>query len=246
MSRQTIGTALIGAAMLLISTMAAAADLTGTWRGSVDGEAAVLELRKDGSGSFNGAALDWQVQLGMLFLESEGEVQAYSFSIDGNRMTVAGGDLAGPVTLERGGKPAKSAGKPASAAKPPVEASAASGARANLAGKWCYLGSFSANMGGGSQSEKCFELSADGRYRYHAESSISAYSNGNAGLWGGTSSASDDQGRWSATASSLTVQSDNGGTSTYPLQLRNHPKNRDPMICLDGDCYVTQWQKAPW
>ncbi|HEY1077637.1 MAG TPA: hypothetical protein VGE51_13180 [Fontimonas sp.] len=240
------GRTLIGALMLLVSslapTQATAGDLTGTWRGSLGGEAATLELRKDGSGSFNGNALNWQVQLGMLFLESDGEVQAYSFSQDGNRLTVAGGDLAGPVTLERG---AKSAIAP-SAAKPAVAPAAAAGVRPELAGRWCYVGSFSANMGGGSQSEKCFELRADGSYRYHAESSIGAYGGSNGGMWGGTSASSDEQGRWTATATQLTAQSASGATVSYPLQLRNHPKTRDPMICLDGECYVTHWQKAPW
>lgn len=243
MNMQTVGKAVTAALMLLMSTLACAAELAGIWRGNVNGEAATLELRKDGSGSFNGAALNWQVQLGMLFLESEGEVQAYSFSQDGNRMTVAGGDLAGPVTLERGGK---AAAAPAPAAAAPAKRSSGGGVRPELAGKWCYLGSFSANMGGGSQSEKCFELRANGTYSYHSESSISAYSNGNSGLWGGTNSSSDDQGRWTATADSLTAQSSSGQTVTYPIQLRNHPKTRDPMICLDGDCYVTQWQKASW
>ncbi|MDP9143033.1 MAG: hypothetical protein M3O62_19865 [Pseudomonadota bacterium] len=244
MNRHQITAALSGLLLSIVSFAAIAADLKGTWRGTVNGEAAVLELRGEGKGAFNGAALSWQVQLGMLFLESDGEVQAYSFSVDGNRMTVAGGDLAGPVTLERG--KAAVAGAGAAAAKPQAAPSSATGVRPELAGKWCYLGSFSANMGGGSQSEKCFELRANGTYSYHSESSSSAYSSGNSGLWGGTSSSSDDQGRWSATADSLTAQSSNGGTVTYPLQLRNHPKNRDPMICLDGECYVTHWQKAPW
>jgi hypothetical protein len=242
MRKHRIIAALSGLMFWMVSLAAAAADLIGAWRGTVNGEAAVLELRGDGTGAFNGAALNWQVQLGMLFLESDGDVQAYTFSVDGNRMNVAGGDLAAPATLERGkaGAPA-----PRSAAPAPAAQSAA-GVRRELAGKWCYLGSFSANMGGGSQSEKCFELRADGSYSYHSESSISAYSNGNADLWGGTSSSSNDQGRWTATASSLTAQSSSGATVTYPIQLRNHPKTRDPMICLDGACYVTQWQKAPW
>lgn len=238
MTRQGISGTLIGAVALLWSIAAMAADLAGTWRGTVDGEAATLELRKDGSGAFNGTALNWQVQLGMLFLETGGEVQAYSFYLDGNRLSVAGGDLAAPVTLERG---------KAAAAAPPAETKrSGGGARRELAGTWCYVGSFSANMGGGSQSEKCFELRADGTYRYHAESSISAYGNGNSGLWGGTSSSSDDQGLWTATADSLSAQSSSGQTVTYLMQLRNHPENRDPMICLDGECYATRWQKAPW
>ena len=30
-------------------------------------------------------------------------------------------------------------------------------------------------------------------------------------------------------------------------EKRNHPKNkRDPMICLNGECYVTFSNKPPW
>ena len=66
------------------------------------------------------------------------------------------------------------------------------------------------------------------------------------GAWGGTSSSSSDAGRWSATANSITAQSNSGKTTTYSLEKRNHQKTRDPMLCLDGECYVTYWNKAHW
>lgn len=228
------------ALLLCMVGWADAADLSGTWRGSMNGQPAELVLRADGSGSFNGQGLSWQVFASSLLLEQGGEVMAYSYSQQGNRMTVSGGDLGAPVQLERGGK---AGGKAAAAPAPTAKARSAGGVRPELAGRWCYVASFSANAGGGSQSSRCFELRPDGSYRYQSEGSMSAYA---PGVWGGTTSSSSDSGRWTANAVSITANSVNGGSTTYPLELRNHPKTRDPMICLDGNCYVTQYQKPSW
>lgn len=226
-------------ALLLCASMALAAPaVTGTWNAQVEGRNVELQLRGDGTGSYDGAALTWQMMAGMLLVESGGEVASYAVSVQGERMTVSGGDFSGPVNFQRGkAATAKPAAKQA-------QASSSGGARADLTGKWCYAGSFTnINNGGGSQSSRCFELRGDGSYVYHYEGSVSAYGGG---MYGGSSSQSGDSGRWSATATTLTAQSASSGAKTYQLQLRNHPKNRDPMICLDGDCYTTYWQKAPW
>jgi hypothetical protein len=72
---------------------------------------------------------------------------------------------------------------------------------------------------------------------------MSAYAGG---AYGGTAGQSANAGRWSATASSLTARSNSGSTNTYALRRQNHPKNRDPMLCLNDRCYVTYYKKAPW
>lgn len=111
-------------------------------------------------------------------------------------------------------------------------------------GKWCKGGAFSANAGGGSSSMTCFELRGDGRYTYQHEGSMSANA---PGMWGGTSSQSADAGQWSVNANRLTARSQSGQVNTYTVEKRNHPKNhRDPMLCLDGECYTTYYQRAPW
>jgi hypothetical protein len=86
----------------------------------------------------------------------------------------------------------------------------------------------------------CIELRADGTYTYNAESSRSVSA-------GSTASQSSDAGRWSYKGGQLIAQSRSGQTRTYSLEKRNHPKNkRDPMICLDGACYVTFYNKPAW
>lgn len=107
-----------------------------------------------------------------------------------------------------------------------------------LVGKWCYSANVNA-IGGGRQSDICFTLKADGTYEYYGEAS-------NSNINGGSNSQSWDYGRWSATATSLTARSNSGKTTTYTLEKRNHPKNGDPMLMVDGDAFVSYYQKRPW
>ena len=66
-------------------------------------------------------------------------------------------------------------------------------------------------------------------------------------MYGGTNSQSSDSGRWSYDGARLTAHSRTGKVASYALEKRNHPKNkRDPMICLDGKCYVTYYNKPAW
>jgi len=222
---------LIALGLFGCSLAALAASLVGTWRGTVDGEALVIELRADGSGTIGNDRVRYQQVGQTLLIEFGGETTAYAVQQDADRMTVSGGDLGGPVTLVRSGK------------TKPVVATGRGGVDASITGLWCHVASFNAVSGGGSQSSRCFELTDDGRYRFQSESSMSAYTPGD---WGGTTGSSADSGRWSVAGGVITATSDSGSTSRYPLEKRNHPRTGDPMLCLDGDCYVTQLQKPSW
>lgn len=113
-----------------------------------------------------------------------------------------------------------------------------SGVIQDLVGKWCYQANVQA-QGGGRQSDICFTLKADGTYEYYGEAS-------NSNVYGGSNSQSWDNGQWSATADSLIARSNSGKTTTYTLERRNHPKTGDPMLIVDGDAFVTFYQKRPW
>ena len=88
----------------------------------------------------------------------------------------------------------------------------------------------------------CFALNGDGTYHYHSETSSSGNANG---AWG-TASQSDDYGRWSVTGNTLTGTSNTGRVATYTFEKRNHPKNNDPMLVINGEAFVTYFQKPPW
>lgn len=225
--------AILLSAWLLPGAAAADPALAGTWSGSIDGQPLVVTFDGQGGGQIDGRPMRYQVMGPMLMVEDQGQVAAYNFQVRGNQLQVAGGALPGVLTLSRG--------TAAAAAVAPQRG--AGGIAADLVGKWCKASSFTANAGGGSQSSACFELRADGSYVYGAERSMSAYGGG---MYGGTSGSSGDAGRWTASGSSITAQSQSGRVTTYQLERRNHPKNRDPMLCLDGECYVTYWRRSPW
>lgn len=109
---------------------------------------------------------------------------------------------------------------------------------AELVGKWCYMSNVQANDGG-RMSNTCVTLNGDGTYEYYSETSSS-------NPYGGTSSQESDAGRWSATATTITSNSNKGETKTFTIEKRNHPKTNDPMLMIDGQAFVTAYQKQPW
>jgi hypothetical protein len=305
-------------------------NLAGTWHAKEHGFTMILILRADGTGTFDDEAIKYTIIGNKLAITEDGEVNQYTFTLQGNSLTLSGGDLDKPMIFERqgtapatglGAKRNQAAARTSADTEPapksnslvgrwqgpesvvqinengtiiiggdtyryavtsnvitisnsdeslPIpfelkgdtlvvsvngqqqtlkrlknDAAAKSGpggVNAELAGKWCYFSNFNANSGGGRMTNECFTLNADGRYEYHRESNASAYAQG---IYGGTASQSSDSGRWTATETSITAQSRSGQTNTYSLEKRNN-KNNDPMLCLDGQCFVTAYQKAPW
>lgn len=227
------------AMIVLVSAPLFADSLVGQWQGDLNGKPLNLQLNADGSGVLDGDAIQYAAQSSLLMIQSADGVMAYSFQLQGAKLLVQGGDLTSPLTLRR----ASVNGVKDKAQTTTKQLATNTVSPALLAGKWCLVKSFSANAGGGSYSSKCFVLEANGRYSYQSEGSIDAYGGG---MWGGTSSQSGDNGQWTATRDSITAISDAGQTTRYRLELRNHPKNNDPMICLEGDCYASYYQKSPW
>lgn len=214
----------------------------GTWSAAeVNGRPLIVTFKADNNGTINGEAMQWQTLGSMLFIQQNGQTMGYGFEVKDGKLVVGGGDLASPATLTKG-----TAAADAAKARQPKQATAQAGGKASsggngqeLVGKWCNLAQFNANRGGSSRME-CFELKADGSYLYNYEGSMS-------GTTGSTASQSSDAGRWSYDGTQLTAQSRSGKTSSYTLEKRNHPKNkRDPMICLNGTCYVTYFNKPAW
>lgn len=209
--------------------------LHGTWSAAVEGQSLVVVFEAGGRGKVNDVPMQWQALGPLLAIQQQGQdAVAYTYKVEGSRLSISGGDLATTVVLSRGNKPVV----PAKAGTPSPARSAQ-----ELVGTWCKMSTLTTNSGG-SQRSTCFELRADGTYTYQHQGSMSAQA---PGMWGGTSSQGTDAGRWSVRGNQLTAQSQRGTVNTYTLEKRNHPKNkRDPMICLDGECYVTLYNRAPW
>ena len=213
--------------------------LHGTWSVAVDGQPFVVTFDPSGAGKVNATPMKWQAMGKLLFVQQQGgQVITYSWEVKGDKLSVAGGDLNGVVALSRGTAAADAAIAKQKTEKKSSPATASAGGQ-ELVGKWCKMTNFSANSGGSSRST-CFELRADGSYVYQHEGSMS-------GTTGSMASQSSDAGRWKVSGNQLTAQSRSGQVNTYTLEKRNHPKNkRDPMICLNGECYVTFYNKPAW
>ena len=229
--------------------------LIGTWSAAeVQGKPLLVEFAAGGNGKANGQPMRWSTLGGALFVQQNGQTVSYGFKVVGDKLQLYVANSAQPTTLSKG-----SAAYDAAMAKQPKQAAAqAGGAQGKgagsvssggngqeLVGKWCDMHTMMSTQGqGGSSRMACMELKADGTYAYNAESSRSVNTST---MYGGTNSQSSDSGRWSYDGARLTAHSRTGKVASYALEKRNHPKNkRDPMICLDGTCYVTYYNKAAW
>ncbi len=199
----------------------------------------------------NGLVGRWQGPEGVVQINENATIiisgETYRYAVTGNIIMVAGSDGSLPIPFELKGDTltVSVSGQLQSLKRIKEEAAgkgSAGGVKTELVGKWCYFANVTANAGGGRMTDECFTLNADGTYQYYRESSSSAYASG---IYGGTASQTSDSGRWSATETSITAQSRNGQTNTYALEKRNN-KNNDAMLCLDGQCFATAYQRAPW
>lgn len=191
--------------------------LTGAWRN----DKGIMRFNADGSGIALGEAFRYQVNGDTVTLVSPQTNVSLQFEVSGDTLTLK--SPTGQLMLTR-----------------VVESGAPAGRmQQDLTGKYCYVSNVYANNGGARSSNQCFTLYADGRYEYYGETD--SY-NPN----GGATSQSSDRGTWSATETTITAKSVSGRVTTYQLEKRNHPKTNDPMIVLDGQAFVTAYQKAPW
>lgn len=221
--------------------------LLGTWKSGEN----TLEFRKDGTLLTNGKATTYRVVEQTILVDTAEGIVMHPFELSGDQLVMSVDGA--PVTYQRSSPAPAAAASPAAdgAAAPaagapvatttaaaPAVASTPPELAAALAGKWCYISNVNANDGGRASST-CFVLNTDGTYVYHSESSSS-------GQYGGTASQSDDSGTWQATETQLTARSNSGQVQSYELGRQNHPKNNDPMLLINGQAFVTFYQKPPW
>jgi hypothetical protein len=198
--------------------------LVGRW---VSDEATV-EIRADGTLTINGEEFSYKVKNSIITVYGEEGTMQFPFELNGDTMIVSVADR--EIEYRRAkGRNNPGGGNTIRGAANPQE----------LVGKWCYMANVNGGSGNSRMSNRCFTLFANGTYEYYSETSTSV-SNGS------SASQEYDSGRWSATATTLTAYSKTYGTITYNLQKRNHPKTGDPMLIVDGDAYVTAYQRESW
>lgn len=201
--------------------------LLGRWKS----DEAVIEFRSNGSITINDEEYIYKVKNSVITVSNLEGSMAFPYSLDGDTLIV---DFQGREIVYRR---LKAGSDKAVIGKGGNSGTGVGGIVPEFVGKWCYL----ANLTGSNsyRSSRCFTLYANGTYEYSGETSSS-------GAYGSSVGQSYDTGRWAATRTTLTAVSNKNGTITYPIELRNHPKNGDPMIVVDGDAYVTQTQRPSW
>ena len=213
--------------------------LVGVWLGNNE----TVEFTKANQCVYQGQVFPYQTSGNTISIQTAQGSSSMQYAVNGNQLalTINGQTF---YYAKNGATPDPSATANTNNNTPSYSQPAGSGNIAQeLVGKWCYVNVNSYNNGG-SSSEQCITLKADGTYEYYSESSRSVNTNAYSG---GTSSQGSDRGTWSYDGARIYYNSSMGnGSGSYLLEKRNHPKNNDPMIVLDGQTYVTQYQKAPW
>jgi hypothetical protein len=202
-------------------TTSNSSNLLGVWSGS--GE--TIEFKKDGQCNYLRQSYPYQTTQGYVTLvTAQGNIMmAYTVATNQLTLVVNGKQLVYTKGIANNGA---------------QNVSGRESVSQELVGKWCYV-NVNSTSSGGSSSSTCITLSADGSYEYYGESSRSVEA-------GSTASQDADRGTWSAQGDRIYYNSQTRGQGSYQFQKRNHPKNGDPMIVIDGQTFVTFYNKEPW
>jgi hypothetical protein len=219
--------------IIITTTVYAQNKLVGTWKNDQFGS---LVLKANGTGSFEGDAFTYTSNSSKIFVNFDGDVTTYSYQINEGKLIVSGGDFGQPVTFYKEGSSNKSTPNRKNTTE------SGGGIDKSIVGTWCWTNA-SNNSHTSSSNTRCIVIKGDGTYTYTYEGAISGYGGGG---YGGSNSQESDYGTWRVKGNTIIVVSANSGTKTYSFQKKNHPKNGDPMIIIDGDAYVTYYQKSPW
>ena len=94
----------IGSGALLLVAAQAPARLTGNWQAKAGDEVRHIMVRSDSSAQFGEEVARWRVVGDSLWITlGDGVWQVYGMKLGKDKLTISGGDLEKPVTLQRVG-----------------------------------------------------------------------------------------------------------------------------------------------
>lgn len=204
-------------------------NINGTWNND---EVGTLTFNSNGSGTFAGGSFTYTSTANKIFAYSDDGDFVYNYKMVSGQLIISGGIFPEPVTFTK----TKNTSSGSTASK-------SGGIDKSIVGTWCWTSTSGTYTNASSSSTRCIVIKADGTYQYTYEGSISG---SGGGYYGGSASQSADHGTWKLNGSTISVVSASEGAVTYSFQKKNHPKTGDPMIVIDGDAYVTYYQKNPW
>jgi hypothetical protein len=217
--------------------------ISGSQAGSIAGQPS----EQNGNNGIFGV---WEGQQGKLVFYPDGNLlynnASYLFSVAGDQMTIKANDGStsfsyaltnNSLTLTQGGTNANY-----------VRTSSLKPDRIDpqLVGKWCIVSSsYNSYSGGGSSSEECITLNADGSYEYFYSASRSAYA-ANQSAYGGSSNQNGDRGLWKSDGLTMWSSSQTTGKVTRYSLGKENAENGDPMIVIGGKKFVTAYNRPRW
>jgi hypothetical protein len=204
-------------------------------------EGADIEFKPYGKGIYNGNPFTYTVNGNTLTSTDNTGSNSFFFMFLGESLSMSGAGINVILTKGHKGYKAETANN-TTANNAGSSNSVAGGIDQSILGKWCWIKA-SGNIQASSSSSKCININGNGTYTYSAEGSISGYGGG---YYGGSSSQSADSGTWKVVGNKIHVNSRSQGFQILSFEKRNHPKNGDPMIVIDGDTYVTYNQRPAW
>jgi hypothetical protein len=203
--------------------------LIGVWSGN--GE--TIEFKDNGQCIYLGNTFPYEESQGHVILTTQQGKAMFAYTIQGEQLNLTANGQKVSYTRGVNNQSAQSNNPPSKNGGNIAQ---------ELVGKWCWTNVTSTNSGG-STSSRCIVLNANGTYEYASERSMDTNTNA---FYAGTSSQGSDRGTWYLQGDRIFYNSQSSGQGSYQLQKINHPKTRDPMIVLDGEAYVTFYQKPSW
>ncbi len=200
-----------------------------------------------GSSGLNGI---WQGQQGKIIFYPDGLLlyngTSYSYTFNGSSVTIIGNDGSVNFNSNLKGNQLTLSQNGSSATYSKTSDLKSDRVDPQLVGKWCIISSsYNSYSGGGSSSEECITLNADGTYQYFYSGSVSAYTVDKS-AYGGTGSQNNDSGNWKTDGETILSVSQTTGKATRYSLIRQNEQNGDPAILIGGRKFVTAYRRQPW
>jgi hypothetical protein len=203
-----------------------------------------------GSNGSSGLEGIWEGQQGKLIFYPDGNLfyngLSYQYSVSGNSVAISGNDgntaftynlVNNQLTLTQNSNSANYT-KRTSLKTDIIDP--------QLVGKWCIMSNnYNSYSGGGSSSEECITLNADGSYIYYYSASRSAYAAGQS-AYGGTANQNSDHGLWKTDGITLVSVSKTTGKTTRYLLTKENAQNGDATIVVGGRKFITAYNRPSW
>jgi hypothetical protein len=189
----------------------------------------------------------WEGQQGKVIFYPDGYLiyngTAYQYSPSGNSITITGTDGSTSFNYSITNNQLTLSQNSNSAIYNKTSDLKAERVDPQIVGKWCIMSSnYNSYSGGGSSSEECITLNADGTYSYSYSAERSGYA-ANQSAYGGTANQNSDRGTWKTDGLTLVSYSQTTGkTSRYTLTKEN-AQNGDATIVVAGRKFVTAYNR---